>query len=45
MSQEIKQLDKAIQIKKRSDLLKFQALNETCYALNRNSKDIKAKLQ
>jgi hypothetical protein len=44
LTQEIKQLDKAIQIKKRSDMLRFDALYETCHALNRNSKEIKAKL-
>jgi hypothetical protein len=38
LSQSLKLLDKSIQIKKRSDLLKFEALHETCSALTRNSK-------
>lgn len=31
-------------ISKRSDLLRFEALHQTCHALSRNTKDIKANL-
>ena len=38
LTQAIKALDKTVQIRQRSDCLKFQALSETCIALNRNTK-------
>jgi hypothetical protein len=44
LMQEIRMLDKAVQIKKRSDLLRFDALLETCYALNMNSREIKGRM-
>lgn len=45
LTQEIKLLEKSVQIKKRSDVLRYQALHETSHALSRNSKEIKAKLE
>jgi hypothetical protein len=45
LTQEIKLLDKSIQIRRRSDLLKFEALHETCHALGRNSKEIKLQME
>lgn len=42
--QEIRLLDKSVQIRKRSDMLRFEALHETCHALSRNSKEIKGKM-
>lgn len=44
LMQEIRLLDKAVQIRKRSDMLRYEALHATCQALGKNSKEIKGRM-
>jgi hypothetical protein len=44
LAQEIKLLEKSITISRRSDMLRFEALHQTCQALARNTKDIRGRL-